>query len=67
MEKLVKAGKTILIVEQKIEKISAYCDKILLMHEGRIVDFDTPQKIFSRDDLEKSEYRRQALPESARR
>ena len=52
VEKLVKAGKTILIVEQKIEKISAYCDKILLMHEGRIVDFDTPQKIFSRDDLE---------------
>ena len=35
VEKLVKAGKTILIVEQKIEKISAYCDKILLMHEGR--------------------------------
>ena len=52
VEKLVKAGKTILIVEQKIEKISAYCDKILLMHEGRIVDFDTPQRIFSRDDLE---------------
>lgn len=52
VEKLVKAGKTILIVEQKIEKISAYCDKILLMHDGKIVDFDTPQKIFSRDDLE---------------
>ena len=28
VEKLVKAGKTILIVEQKIEKISAYCEKI---------------------------------------
>ena len=67
VEKLVKAGKTILIVEQKIEKISAYCDKILLMHEGRIVDFDTPQRIFSGMIWKKLEYRRQALPESARR
>lgn len=52
VERLVKTGKTIMMVEQKIEKIAAYCDKILLMHQGELVAYDTPEKIFSRDDLE---------------
>lgn len=40
------------MIEQKIEKIAAYCDRILLLHKGRQIAFDTPQKIFSRTDLE---------------
>ncbi|MCM1181759.1 MAG: energy-coupling factor transporter ATPase [Roseburia sp.] len=50
--RLAKAGKTIIMVEQKPEKLAAYCDRILLMADGQVVDFDTPERIFSRNDLE---------------
>ena len=40
------------MIEQKIEKIAAYCDRILLLHQGHQIAFDTPQKVFSRPDLE---------------
>lgn len=53
IEKLSKAGKTIIIVEQKIEKIASYCDKILLLDDGKLVAYDTPEVIFSRNDLDK--------------
>ena len=35
-----------------MEKLAAYCDKILLLHEGKQVAFDTPEQIFSREDLD---------------
>ena len=46
-------GITVIMVEHKIEKIAKYSDRVMLMHKGSIVDFDTPKKIFSKDDLEK--------------
>lgn len=49
--KLTKTGITIFMVEQKMEKLAQYCDKILLMHQGKQIAFDTPDAIFSRDDL----------------
>lgn len=52
VERLSKTGITIIMVEHKMEKMAAYCDKILLLHEGKQVAFDTPERIFSRDDLE---------------
>lgn len=52
VEKLAKTGITIIMIEQKIEKMAAYCDRLMLMSEGKLVDFDTPEKIFSREDLE---------------
>ncbi|ADL03601.1 ABC transporter ATP-binding protein [Lacrimispora saccharolytica] len=52
VDKLAKTGITIIMVEQKIEKLASYCHKILLLHEGKQVAFDTPERIFSRDDLE---------------
>ena len=52
VEKLAKSGITILMIEQKMEKIASYCDRILLLHEGKQIAFDTPQKVFSLDDLE---------------
>ena len=52
VDKLAHSGITILMIEQKIEKIAAYCDRILLLHQGRQIAFDTPQKVFSRPDLE---------------
>ena len=51
VDELTKMGITILMIEQKIEKLAGYCDRVLLMHEGEVVDFDTPRKIFSRPDL----------------
>lgn len=51
VDRLVKSGKTILMVEQKLEKLASYCDKLLLLSKGSLVAFDTPQSVFSRDDL----------------
>lgn len=52
VEKLTKSGITILMIEQKIEKLAAYCNRILLLHQGKQIAFDTPQKIFSMENLE---------------
>ena len=52
VDQLTKTGITIIMIEQKIEKMAAYCDRLMLMHEGKMVDFDTPEKIFAREDLE---------------
>jgi len=41
------------MVEQKMEKIAQYADKIILLHEGHLVDFGVPEEVFSRPDLEK--------------
>ena len=48
VELLARTGITIFMIEQKMEKLAAYCDKILLLHEGKQVAFDTPEQIFSR-------------------
>lgn len=37
---------TIIMVEQKLEKLAEYCDKILLLHQGKQIAFDTPEQIF---------------------
>lgn len=52
VQSLSHEGITILMVEHKMEKIAAYSNRVMLMSGGRLVDFDTPQRIFSRDDLE---------------
>lgn len=53
VESLKNQGKTIIMVEHKMEKIAQYSDRVMLLSEGKLVDFDTPQKIFSHEDLEK--------------
>ncbi len=52
VEELAKTGITILMIEQKPEKLAAYCDRLLLMQNGKILAIGTPEEIFSRDDLE---------------
>ena len=49
--KLAEEGMTIIMVEQKMEKLAAYADRILLMHEGKLIEDGKPEKVFSRDDL----------------
>ena len=51
VDELTKMGITIIMIEQKIEKLAGYCDRVLLMHQGHVVDYDTPRRIFSREDL----------------
>lgn len=45
-------GLTVIIAEHKMEKICMYADKIIFLHQGQLVTFDTPYKIFSELDLE---------------
>lgn len=51
IQALSKKGMTVIMVEHKMEKIARYSDRVMLLDHGRIVDFDTPQRVFSRDDL----------------
>ena len=51
-EALKQQGKTIIMVEHKMEKIAQYSDRVMLLSGGSLIDFDTPQCIFSREDLE---------------
>ncbi|SEM99234.1 energy-coupling factor ABC transporter ATP-binding protein [Lihuaxuella thermophila] len=51
VRRLAKEGMTVIIAEHKIEKIAAYADRVLVLYNGRLIDFDTPHKIFSRTDL----------------
>lgn len=51
VDKLSKTGITIIMVEHKIEKLAAYSDRIMLLDEGKLVDFASPREIFSREDL----------------
>ena len=53
VQKLSKQGITIILVEHNMEKIAAYSDRIAVLDDGKLIDIDTPQKIFSRADLEK--------------
>ena len=49
---LCQEGLTIIMVEHKMEKIAQYADRLLLLHQGRLVADDTPARLFSRPDLE---------------
>jgi energy-coupling factor transport system ATP-binding protein len=51
VQKLSKKGITIFMVEHNMEKIASYSDRVLLLDGGKQIAIDTPQKIFSRDDL----------------
>ena len=52
VEKLKKSGITIIMVEQKMEKLAEYCDRILLLQNGKQIAFDTPEQVFSKENLE---------------
>ena len=52
VDKLTNTGITILMIEQKLEKLAGYSDRIILMDDGKVVCFDTPEAVFKRSDLE---------------
>ncbi|BEV73016.1 MULTISPECIES: energy-coupling factor ABC transporter ATP-binding protein [unclassified Paludibacterium] len=51
IQALSRRGMTVLMVEHKMEKIARYSDRVMLLDQGRLIDFDTPERVFSRDDL----------------
>ncbi|CAH0121848.1 MULTISPECIES: energy-coupling factor ABC transporter ATP-binding protein [unclassified Paenibacillus] len=51
IQSLSRQGMTVIMAEHKMEKVAQYSDRILLLHEGRLIDDDKPEKVFSRDDL----------------
>ncbi len=42
-----KQGKTVIMVDHNIEKIAECVDKVLVLHDGNLVAFDDPHKVFS--------------------
>lgn len=52
IENLAKEGITIILAEQKMDKIAQYTNRVILLDDGELIDFDCPTKIFSRNDLE---------------
>lgn len=51
VQALSKKGITIIMVEHKIEKIAQYSNKVMLLNDGKLIHFDTPQQIFSMDNI----------------
>lgn len=53
VQSLSKKGMTIIMAEHKMENIAAYSDKVALLYQGKLIDFDVPSRVFSRNDLNK--------------
>ncbi|MCM3711728.1 ABC transporter ATP-binding protein [Sporosarcina luteola] len=51
VEKLADEGMTIIMAEQKMEKLAAYADRILLLYDGKLIEDGKPEEVFSREDL----------------
>lgn len=52
VQNLCSQGITIILVEHNMEKIAQYSNRVILLDDGRLIDFDSPQRIFSRGDLD---------------
>lgn len=46
-----KQGKTVIMVDHNIEKIAECVDKVLVLHEGNLVAYDAPSKVFCQKEL----------------
>ncbi|MBA4494143.1 energy-coupling factor ABC transporter ATP-binding protein [Paenactinomyces guangxiensis] len=51
IQRLSDDGMTVIMVEHKVEKIAQFCNRVMLLDHGKLIGFDTPEKIFSRNDL----------------
>jgi energy-coupling factor transport system ATP-binding protein len=52
IQSLSQKGITVILAEHKMEKVAQFCDRVLLLNNGEIVEYDTPEKVFAREDLE---------------
>jgi energy-coupling factor transport system ATP-binding protein len=51
IQNLSSQGITVILAEHKQEKVAQFCNRVLLLNDGKVVDFDIPEKVYSRDDL----------------
>ncbi len=51
VEKLTGSGITVIMIEQKIDKVAAYSDRLLIMDGGKAAAYGTPSEVLSRSDL----------------
>lgn len=51
VEDMAKEGKTIIIVEQKIELMARHCDKLLVLEGGKCIAFGKTEEVLQRTDL----------------
>ncbi|MCX7761441.1 MAG: energy-coupling factor ABC transporter ATP-binding protein [Candidatus Kryptonium sp.] len=52
VKELRKTGITIIMVEHKFEKLVEYAEKIILLHEGKLIAFEEPEKVFSMPEID---------------
>lgn len=48
--KLHAAGSTVIMVDHNIEKIAEYVNKVLVLHDGKVIEFDDAGKVFQKKD-----------------
>lgn len=46
-----KLGKTVIMVDHNIEKIASTVDKVIVLHEGALVTYDEPHKVFGDKEM----------------
>lgn len=46
-----KVGKTVIMVDHNIEKIAAYTDHVLVLHNGQMITYDETHKVFENKQL----------------
>lgn len=52
IEKLKEMGKTIILVEHKMELVAKYCDEVLVLHEGKLIRAGEKHDVLSEIALE---------------
>lgn len=49
-------GTTIIMVDHNIEKIAEYVDKVLVLHEGRVIEYDDAHVVFQKKERLKEHF-----------
>ena len=47
-----KMGKTIILVEHKMELVAEYCDEVVILHQGKVIRHGDKHKVLSEIELE---------------
>lgn len=51
IEKMKEMGKTIVLVEHKIELVAQYADDVIVLEDGKLIDFGEKHEVLSKMDL----------------
>ncbi len=52
VERLTEEGITVIMIEQKIDKIAEYSDRMILLDDGKLIADGTPDEVLSREGLD---------------